>query len=479
MEAGLRLGKLSAILLFCLCSIPRARAEATLFLAEPYSYDGALAGTGHAAVYLSGVCAASPVVLRLCAPGETGVVLSRYHRVAGYDWIAIPLIPYLYAVEKQEDIPLFADKKMIAFLRDRYRRNHLEALVPDLPDGGTPEGDWYELVGASYIRTIYAYEIETNPELDAALIRKLNGRPNRDRFDLVTANCADFARGIIDFYHPHAVHRSIIGDLGVTTPKQLAKTLSKYSRRHPELQTSSFVIPQIPGTLPRSKPVHGVLECALTAKKYMLPLFALHPYMAGSLIAGYWGHKRFDPARNALILDASDHLNASPTREDRRNFQDRLREIMQSESLPSESARNESAQNESPQTKSSSIAADERHWESRLAAAEPALDASGAPTEQVRVDGEVTQMGIARANILSDRRGLEFTTGLVEARLREELKPGVARKTARSDVESDLALLQHLLALEARESARSGSDSAFSFQWPPSDQATSRVRLVP
>ena len=464
----MRLRKLTAILLFCLCSIPRARAEATLFLAEPYSYDGALAGTGHAAVYLSGVCAASPVVLRPCAPGETGIVLSRYHHVAGYDWVAIPLIPYLYAVEKQEDIPLFADKKMIAFLRDRYRRNHLEELAADLPDGGTPDGDWYELIGASYLRTIYAYEIATTPEQDAALIRKLNNRPNHRRWKLVTANCADFAREIIDFYHPHAVHRSIIGDMGVTTPKQLARTLSKYSRHHPELQTSSFVIPQVPGTVPRSKPVHGVLECALTAKKYMLPLFALHPYIAGSLIAGYLGHGRFDPSKNALILDSNLQLDVPPTRADRRNFQDRLQEMIQSELVRT--------------TSSSDAAEDERRWASLRAAAEPNLDASGGPTLQVRLDGEVTPVGIARANILSVLRGFEFGAGLVEARLHEELKPVTARKTARSDVESDLVLLQQLLALQTRglaSAAGSVSEAPLSPQRPPSDQASSRARLLP
>ena len=55
--------------------------------------------TGHAAVYLSGVCAESPIVLRKCAPGELGAVISRYDGVHGYDWLAVPLIPYLYAVE--------------------------------------------------------------------------------------------------------------------------------------------------------------------------------------------------------------------------------------------------------------------------------------------------------------------------------------------------------------------------------------------
>jgi hypothetical protein len=267
--------KLSAILFFCLCSIPRARAGATLFLAEPYSYDGAFAGTGHAAVYLSRVCATSPVVLRPCASGETGIVLSRYRGVAGYDWVAIPLIPYLYAVETLQDVPLLADTKLLAFLRDRYRDSHLQSLGLGLADGGTPDGTWKELIGASYIRTIYAFEIDTSPERDAKLIHKLNDRPNRQRWNLVTANCADFVREVINFYYPHAVHRSIIGDLGVTTPKQLARTLSKYSRRHPKLRTSSFVIPQVPGTVPRSKHVHGVLESALTAKKYMLPLLVL------------------------------------------------------------------------------------------------------------------------------------------------------------------------------------------------------------
>jgi len=69
---------------------------------------------------LDRVCAATPITLRRCNPGEHGVVISRYNPNSGYDWIAIPLIPYLYAVENQEDIPLYADLKLEAFLRDQY-----------------------------------------------------------------------------------------------------------------------------------------------------------------------------------------------------------------------------------------------------------------------------------------------------------------------------------------------------------------------
>ena len=430
LEAVLRLGKLSAILLLCLCSISRARAGATLFLGEPYGYDGAFAGTGHAAVYLSGVCATSPVILRRCAPGETGIVLSRYRGIGGYDWIAIPLIPYLYAVEKPEDIPLFADKKLVAFLRDRYRRDHLESLVPDLPDGGTPGGAWYELIGASYLRTIYAFEIETSPEQDAKLIRMLNDRSNRQRWSLVTANCADFARQIISFYYPHSVHRSIVGDLGVTTPKQLARTLSKYSGRHPELRPSKFVIPQIPGTIARSKRVKGVFEVMLTSKKYMLPIFLFHPYAAGAAVAVYVQHWRFNPGKNALILDSKHQLGAALTSADRRAVQDQLEELVGAASA-------------------TDIVADERHWTSLHAVAEPALDDAGGPTLQVSEGGEVTSVGITRANILNVPAGSEFAAGLVKARLREELKSAAAQKTARADVENDLVLLQQLLAPQA------------------------------
>src|SRR5581483_6603956 len=202
-----------------------AHASATLFLEEPYGKLGFFTATGHAAVYLSGVCAETPVKLRRCAPGETGVVISRYDGVAGYDWVAIPLIPYLYAVDKAEDVPLFSDAKMTLFLRDHYRRKYLEAIAPDTKNGGTPSGNWYELVGSSYDRTIYGFEIETTSKQDDALIRKLNDSPNESHFLTVRRNCSDFAKDVLNFYFPKALHRSVIADVGITTPKQMAKML--------------------------------------------------------------------------------------------------------------------------------------------------------------------------------------------------------------------------------------------------------------
>jgi len=73
----------------------QAGASATLLIEEPYGKLGFFTATGHAAVYFSGVCAQTPLILRRCAPGESGVVLSRYDSVRGYDWVAIPLVPYM------------------------------------------------------------------------------------------------------------------------------------------------------------------------------------------------------------------------------------------------------------------------------------------------------------------------------------------------------------------------------------------------
>ena len=266
-----------------------------LLLEEPYGHFGALNPTGHAAIYLSDVCAESPVRLRRCDPGETGVVISRYHKIDGYDWIAMPLLPYLYAVNDPAEIPRHVNPALAAELQDQYRRRYLIGLVPDGPDGETPDGDWVQLLGEAYIRKIYGFALETRPEQDDALIAAFNDQRNRSRFNLLFNNCANFVEKILNFYYPHSIHRNFIVDVGLMTPKQAARSLEKYARHHPDLDFRTFVIPQVPGSIHRSTPVHGVLESLLETKKYMLPLAFLHPVVTGSLVAVYFGDGRFHP----------------------------------------------------------------------------------------------------------------------------------------------------------------------------------------
>jgi len=193
-------------------------------------------------------------------------------------------------------VPAQANSASVAALRDEYRREYL---------GDIKGHNWEQLVGAAYDRRIYAFGFPTSEAQDDELIAKLNSAPNVSHFSLLFHNCADFARSIIDFYHPGAVRRSISADSGITTPKQIAKSLVHFEKRDRELEQPEFVIPQVPGSIPRSRPIHGVLESILKTKKYVLPIAVLHPVIAASLAASYLGGGRFNPARGASPLDAS------------------------------------------------------------------------------------------------------------------------------------------------------------------------------
>lgn len=299
MTQGIQRTLISIFLFALVIALFPAQARAgkiALLLEQPYGRLGSINPTGHAAIYLSDVCAETPLRLRRCEPGEKGVVLSRYDSVDHYDWIAIPLIPYLYAVSDPNQIPEQANEKIAGHMRNQYRREYLMDLVPDNSLHRAPDGGWTQLVGESYLRKIYGFSLETTPEQDDALIAALNHRQNRSHYNVAFRNCANFAEDILNFYFPHSIHRNFISDIGVMTPKQTAHSLEKYAKRHSDLEFTTFVIPQVPGSIHRSTPVHGIIESLLETKKYVLPLAFLHPAIAGGLVAVYIGDGRFHPA---------------------------------------------------------------------------------------------------------------------------------------------------------------------------------------
>jgi len=292
-----------------------AHADAALLLMEPYGAKGKFNSTGHAAVYLTDICAETPTHLRRCEPGEGGVVISRYNKVSNDDWLAMPLLPYLYAVETIEDIPQSADEQSVAALRESYRRAHLMDLVPDEADANAPRIEWVQLVGAAYVRTIYGYQIHTTPEQDAAFIERWNRRENRNHFNLLFHNCANFAADVMNFFAPHAVHRNFFADAGLMTPKQVAMSITRHARRHPEVGFSAFIIPQVPGRLPRSKPANGMAEMVVKSKKYLVPMAFFHPIVTGTIAAAYLTKGRFDPKRDAGVFDISRAFQPPQSRE--------------------------------------------------------------------------------------------------------------------------------------------------------------------
>jgi len=280
-----------------------------LLLEQPYGVFGTLNPTGHAAVYLERVCAESPVHLRLCRPEEVGAVISRYKGLDGYDWVAIPLIPYLYSVDDPEQVPGQVDQATVNRLREHYKEARLNDWARDLPKGNFFYGGWSELVGTAYDRRTYAFRFDTKREQDEKLIARFNALPNHSHFNLLFNNCADFDRLILKEYFPGKFNRTIFPDAGITTPKRLAYGLVQYAKKHPEMQLTVLEIPQVPGYRHVSRADRGVTESIIT-DGYVIPIVILNPYVAGGLLTDYLVRGRYHLIpKDPPTVDA-EHLEA-------------------------------------------------------------------------------------------------------------------------------------------------------------------------
>ncbi len=308
---SIRQSRIVPFVLIILAAFCRSQghAQAALLMEEPYGFFGTLNPTGHNAIYFERICAETPVKLRRCQPGELGAVIARYQGIDGYDWVAIPLLPYLYSVENASEVPSHVDREQVRRLRDRYREAHLESLGLKLPAGSFVRGGWTQLVGAAYERRIYALRFDTTPEQDDALMARMNAGPNRTSFNLLFENCADFARVILNSYFPSTFRRSVFPDAGMTTPKQITYKLVKYARKHPETDLAVFEIPQIPGYRRMSHSPKGIDESLLTTP-YAIPIVLLNPYLAGGLFVDYLVRGRYHPIPKHPEVLGPDNLSA-------------------------------------------------------------------------------------------------------------------------------------------------------------------------
>ncbi len=295
-----------AFLVLTVIVCPRSQGQAALLLEEPYGFFGAINPTGHNAIYFGRICAETPIKLRRCHPGEIGSVIARYQGIDGYDWIAMPLIPYLYSVETAAQIPDHVDHEQVNMMRDRYREKHLRTLGDDVFKGNLVHGGWTQLLGTSYERRMYVFRFDTTPEQDDTLIEKLNSEPNRSHFNLFYNNCADFARKILNSYFPRTFGRSFFPDMGMTTPKQITYKLVRYARKHPDAQLEIYEISQVPGYRRMSHSNKSISE-SLTTTAYVVPIFLLNPYIAGGIFVDYIARGRFHLVlRNPEVLNPAE-----------------------------------------------------------------------------------------------------------------------------------------------------------------------------
>jgi len=297
---------LTGLILILICS--HCNAQAALLMEEPYGFFGSVNPTGHNAIYFERICAETPVKLRRCHAGEPGAVISRYQGIGSYDWVAIPLIPYLYSVDDVSMVSTRADRPTVLRLRSNYRETHLLSLGEKLRPGNFAHGGWTQLVGLSYERRIYAFRFETSEMQDDAFIALMNDKANRSHFNLLFNNCSDFARWTLNFYFPGTFNRSVFPDAGMTTPKQIAYKLERYARKHPETNLTIFEISQIPGYRRKSRANKSIAE-SLSTTGYAIPIAVANPYLAGGLFVDYLvrGHHHLIP-KNPQKLAPDDLL---------------------------------------------------------------------------------------------------------------------------------------------------------------------------
>ncbi len=289
-----------------------SRADVALLMEQPYGEFGHLNPTGHAAVFLSDICADTPTQLRRCRPGEYGSVISRYHKIHHQDWIAMPLVPYLYGVETPAEIPTTITKEQVKQFRAAYWRAHLQEMAPPDKNGNVPGGEWPQLVGSLFDRTIIGFAVHSTQEQDDRFIAIFNDKRNVGHFNLLFHNCADFSRTVLNTYYPGAIHRNVFGDFGITTPKAAAKSLVKYGQKHPELHPTTFEMHQVPGDMPRSGSIDGVSESLVKSKKYLIPLAILQPEVTGVIAADFLTRGRAKLPRTATAFAVHDWKVQAP-----------------------------------------------------------------------------------------------------------------------------------------------------------------------
>jgi hypothetical protein len=301
LAAPLRSARILFALMVLLHVVP-AHASLTVLVGEPFDTFGTLLPVGHTTLYLDRVCADGPLKVRMCQPGEPpGVAISRYNNIGPYDWMATPIVQFLYATAHAEDALSFATPEEVDELRARYRHRFLNDLFPDGTEKLDRNSEWWESAGMAYSRRLWGYQLATTRLQDERLVAALNARPNHHTYGAYHRNCANFAAEWVNFDYPGLVKRNRWADLGFLLPKQVARSVYLYGKVHPEAQVKIIEIPQVPGSIRRSHAVRGGAETFLKTKRYVFPLAVVQPEIALSLFALYLDHGSWKIARPAEI----------------------------------------------------------------------------------------------------------------------------------------------------------------------------------
>jgi hypothetical protein len=86
------------------------------------------------------------------------------------------------------------------------------------------------------------------------------------------------------------------------TPKTVARCVEAYGKANPELDFRVIEIPQVDGSLRRSRPVRGAAEAGLKTKRYLFTLLAIQPEVPLVCEILYLEHGRWRIGKDAEMV---------------------------------------------------------------------------------------------------------------------------------------------------------------------------------
>ncbi len=466
-------GSLFSFLLALVLACPRAYGDVGVVLNESLDTSVArITGSGHSAVYFSRICPVSPVKLRLCRAGEQGSVMSNYTTLGEdqpFEWNVVPLNVYLYGVENASYRPMIGSQPIKHVLEERYRERYLGDLCASESCKTSNKAEWREMVGATLERSMYMFVVQTTVEQDLHLIEQFNSLPNENHFNGMTRNCADFTRRVINAYFPGATGPDYINDFGMTSPKAIARSFTRYAKRHPEAHFRVLHFAQVPGTIKRSTVARAGTEQLFRSKKLLVPMLVFADHVLPFVAASYLLTGRFNPQRE---------LEAHPTIE-AAELEHQIR-LAKSEENEARAEQLEAEKNK----QSASVVGTGEEWkkyreEFHALVAEVArqdnipepgslnhffqqLDKSGTPVAdhngalwmEVSDGGESSRVGLSLSNVLSSSSDPELAHQLVLARIGRVLKSPKHSRESMVEFKSDWNLLQSVPSYSAKYSAQ-------------------------
>ena len=223
-----------------------------------------------------------------------------------FEWNVVPLNIYLYGVENAHFRPIVGTQPIKRVLEERYREQYLGDLCVSESCRTSNKAEWREMVGRDLARSMYVFVVQTTVEQDLRLIELFNSLPNENHFNGMTRNCADFTRRVINAYFPGATGPDYINDFGMTSPKAIARSFSRYAKRHPEAHYRVFALH--PDSRHHQKEHRGESRhgAAISLQELLVPMLVFADHVLPFVAASYLLTGRFNPQRE---------LEAHPTAE--------------------------------------------------------------------------------------------------------------------------------------------------------------------